>query len=681
MLVWLNIEHFDELVHQILAHDPSFSGALVTNRFIDGLKDHIKSVVMIHKPIDLDTVSSLALLQEELTVDVSRREVRRPESSYTYKSVNRQFATPTSVVTKSHSFSSPEGKKHVEALKLQSPEEILSAIKNYRRTKGLCYKCGVRWSHNHKCAPTVSLHVVEELWQLLQEPDTIPVLSSEAESNSGDDLMTISLHAVKGKDAPKTIRFFGNLMGQKSLILLDSGSSSSFVSEMMAAQLSGCVSLAKPAQVRVASGATMLCTHELQQCALYIQDHCFNVDLKILPLQCYDIILGMDWLEVHSPMEVHWSAKWMSFMHQGQRIQLQGLKPELAKAVPISLHQLQRLELEDDIWCMLELFEVKNDETSKQWPKDIQLLLTEFSDLFEKPTGLPPKRSHSHTIPLITGAQPFRLRPYRYNPAQKDEIEKQVAELLRNGMIQESSSPFASPVLLVKKKTGEWRLCVDYRRLNAMTIKNRYPMPIMDEFLDELAGAVWFTTLDLRSGYHQILVELCDQYKTAFQTHNDHYEYKVMPYGVTGGPATFQYVMNSVLAPLLRKCVVVFIDDILIYSKTWSEHLQHIREVLELLRHHQLKVKLSKCAFAQKQIQYLGHVISKGVATDTSKVQDIQNWPTPSCVKGVRGFLGIAGYYRKFVKNFGIISKPLTNLLKKGSVFMWTKDHEKRFRL
>lgn len=247
-------------------------------------------------------------------------------------------------------------------------------------------------------------------------------------------------------------------------------------------------------------------------------------------------------------------------------------------------------------------------------------------------------------------------------------------------MIQPSASPYASPALLVKKKSGEWRLCVHYRRLNALTIKNKYPLPVIEELLDELFGAEWFTSLDLRAGYHQICMEESDQHKTAFQTHSGHYEYKVMPYGVTGGPATFQHVMNTILAPLLRKCVVVFIDDILIYSTSWDEHLKHVAAVFELLHQHQFKVKLSKCLFAQKQLTYLGHVISAaGVATDPTKIINVQNWPTPTSVKELQSFLGLAGYYRRFVKNFGSISKPLTNLLRKCELFIWTSTHEDSF--
>jgi hypothetical protein len=258
-------------------------------------------------------------------------------------------------------------------------------------------------------------------------------------------------------------------------------------------------------------------------------------------------------------------------------------------------------------------------------PLEITQPIQDYASLFDKPVGLPPSRSHYHTVPLVPGAIPFRLRPYRYNPAQKDEIETQISELLRNGMIQPSNSPFASPIILARKKTGDWRLCVDYRRLNALTVKNKYPLPVIDELLDELQGAKWFSSLDLSSGYHQIPMDPHDIPKTAFQTHNGHFEYRVMPYGLTGGPATFQLTMNSVLTPFLRKCVVVFIDDILIYSPTWSEHLQHLQEVFATLDKQQFKVKLSKCSFAQTKLNYLGHVISQeGVATDPAKIEAVQ---------------------------------------------------------
>lgn len=281
---------------------------------------------------------------------------------------------------------------------------------------------------------------------------------------------------------------------------------------------------------------------------------------------------------------------------------------------------------------------------------------------------------------MIDGATPINVRPYRYPPILKDEIERQIVKMLQEVIIQHSVSPFSSSVLLVRKKDNLWRFCVDFRHLNALTRKTKYPVPLIEDFLDELAHASWFTSLDLTAEYHQVRLKDGEAFKTAFQTHTGHYEFKVMVFGLTGAPATFQKAMNTTLAPLLRKCVLVFLDDILIYSRSLEEHVHHVRQVLQLIAQDQWKVKLSKCAFGQRQISYLGHVISAdGVATDPSKVAAVVNWPVPVNVNEVRSFLGLAGYYRKFVRNFGVISKPLTALLKKGALFLWTQDQEVAF--
>lgn len=231
--------------------------------------------------------------------------------------------------------------------------------------------------------------------------------------------------------------------------------------------------------------------------------------------------------------------------------------------------------------------------------------------------------------------------------------------MLQSGIIKHSTSPFSSPVLMVRKKDKSWRFCVDFRHLNALTIKRKYPVPIIDEFLDELQGASWFSSLDLRAGFHQILLKEGEEFKTAFQTHSDHYEFRVMAFGLTGAPATFQSAMNNTLLPVLRKFALVFFDDILVYSSSLEAHIEHLKVVLDLLQQDNWKVKLSKCTFATRSISYLGHVISAaGVHTDPHKVSTIVTWPTPTNSKELRSFLGLAGYYRKFVRHFGIISKP-----------------------
>ena len=222
---------------------------------------------------------------------------------------------------------------------------------------------------------------------------------------------------------------------------------------------------------------------------------------------------------------------------------------------------------------------------------------------------------------------------------------------------------------------------MDFRHLNTITVKNTYPLTIIDELLDELAGSKRFSKLDLHAGYHQIRLRPKDEEKTTFKTHHGHLQFWVLPYGVTAGPATFQGGMNTILGPLLRHGVLCFMDDILVHTATFFAHIQLLRQVLLLLRSNDLRAKLSKCTFAQNTISYLVHHISgEGVSTLPDKVQDVSTWPQPASVKELRGFLGLAGYYCKFVRNFGVISRPLTDLLHKNSLFVWTPVTEEAFQ-
>jgi len=256
-------------------------------------------------------------------------------------------------------------------------------------------------------------------------------------------------------------------------------------------------------------------------------------------------------------------------------------------------------------------------------------------------------------------------------PVELKELKQQVQELLDKGLVRPSASPWGAPVLLVKKKDGGLRLCVDYQELNRVTVRNKYMLPRIDDLFDQLKGAAVFSKLDLRSGFHQVKVRASDVEKIAFRTRYGHYEFLVMPFGVTNAPATFMDLMNRVFSPFLDKFVVVFIDDILVYSKTREEHAEHLRAVFQLLRDHQLYAKLGKCQFWMESVSFLGHIISEqGISVDPRKVEAVQEWPVPTSVSEVRSFLGLAGYYRRFVQDFSRIAEPLTRLTRKSEPFV-----------
>ncbi|CAH9076112.1 unnamed protein product [Cuscuta epithymum] len=266
-------------------------------------------------------------------------------------------------------------------------------------------------------------------------------------------------------------------------------------------------------------------------------------------------------------------------------------------------------------------------------------------------------------------------------PTELKELHKQLQELLEKGFIRPSFSPWGAPVLFVKKKDGSMRLCIDYRELNKVTIKNRYPLPRIDDLFDQLKGATTFSKIDLRSGYHQLRVKNEDIPKTAFRSRYGHYEFVVMPFGLTNAPAVFMDLMNRVFSEYLDKFVIVFIDDILVYSKSKEEHEGHLRVVLRTLREHKLYAKFSKCEFWLGQVAFLGHVISKeGIAVDASKISAVRDWVRPMNASEVRSFLGLAGYYRKFVEGFSKIALPLTTLTRKGKRFEWTDRCEESFQ-
>ncbi|WVZ78207.1 hypothetical protein U9M48_025956 [Paspalum notatum var. saurae] len=317
-------------------------------------------------------------------------------------------------------------------------------------------------------------------------------------------------------------------------------------------------------------------------------------------------------------------------------------------------------------------------------PSAVTDLLQEYADVFpaEIPPGLPPIRGIEHQIDLIPGASLPNRAAYRTNPEETKEIQRQVQDLLDRGYVRESLSPCAVPVILVPKKDGSWRMCVDCRAINNITIRYRHPIPRLDDMLDELSGSIIFSKVDLRSGYHQIRMKLGDEWKPAFKTKFGLYEWLVMPFGLTNAPSTFMRLMNEVLRAFIGKFVVVYFDDILIYSKSLPEHMDHLRAVFDALRAARLFGNIEKCTFCTDRVSFLGYVVTpQGIEVDEAKVQAIRSWPTPTTVSQVRSFHGLAGFYRRFVPNFSTITAPLNELTKKGVAFRWGKPQEDAFNL
>ncbi|KAL8133843.1 hypothetical protein AgCh_009056 [Apium graveolens] len=309
-------------------------------------------------------------------------------------------------------------------------------------------------------------------------------------------------------------------------------------------------------------------------------------------------------------------------------------------------------------------------------------IVREFPDIFpEELPGLPPDCEIEFSIDLIPGAEPVSKAPYRMAPMEMKELAKQLQELLDKGVIRPSVSPWGAPVLFVKKKDGSMRLCIDYRELNKLTIKNKYPLPRIDDLFDQLNGACYFSKIDLRSGYHQLKIKLEDIPKTAFRTRYGHYEFLVMSFGLTNVPAAFMDLMNRVYKEYLDKFVIVFIDDILIYSKNLEDHAVHLQIALHKLREKQLYAKFSKCEFWLMEVQFLSHVISKeGIKVDPVKIEAVSKWEQPKTPTEIRSFLGLAGYYQRFVKDFSKIASPLTKLTRKKEKFVWTEKCEESFQ-
>ncbi|KAD6119714.1 hypothetical protein E3N88_10985 [Mikania micrantha] len=468
---------------------------------------------------------------------------------------------------------------------------------NNKRALGLCYKCDEKYTADHKCKSNSQLLFFDE------DPSAVNTHTDPSSPTTTDATLAEALQIEE--------------VATQSAISYNA--------------LSG---------VLVGSGERLPCSGIAKQVELNIQKSTVIVDLYVLPLQGWDLVLGVSWLSTLGPVITNYAAATFEFVLNGTKILWQG--DTTSTIQPIQFNGLRRLAQTDAITYYVHLRLMTEDPPLLQCPDDI--------------------RQINHRV----------SPPYRYPHFQKQEIERLVTEMLQQGIIRHSNSPYSSPVLLVRKKDGTWRFCVDYRALNAITIRDRFPIPSIDELFDELHGACYFSKFDLLSGYHQIRLQENVIAKTAFRTHEGHYEFLVMPFGLTNAPSTFQRLMNDVFLPYLRKFVLVFFDYILVYSSSWATHLSHLQN--QTLAANSLVAKLSKCTFGQQNIAYLGHFISaNGLSVDQSKItaQPFNHGLPPKMSKR-SGFSGAHRLLlRRFIRNYATVASPLTDLLKKDS-FNWS---------
>ncbi|XP_014519802.1 uncharacterized protein LOC106776848 [Vigna radiata var. radiata] len=587
--------------------------------FIGGLKLEIRRDVVAQSPTTLMRSVSLAKLYEEkysykpkLYHSFPTSKLHKPNTGPSMSQTVKSTSLPALLPTPPKSTFTPSNVKKL------SPAEV-----QLRREKGLCFTCDEKYFPDHKCLNK------QYLFLQIVDDENLQVEPEPPDPNSQLDPMSnlehhLSFNALKGSSGVGTMRFQGSIHGMRIQVLLDSGSSDNFLQPRLASCLKLPIEPVPNFHVLVGNGNSLITEGLVSKLEVMIQGHSLHLPTYLLLVTGADLVLGAAWLATLGPHISDYSTLTLKFYLDNKFVMLHGDKSITAS--PTQFNHLRRMSHTKAIAVLFTLQaqpimgpQEERLEIPHDMDPELSRLLHLYKPVFAIPKGLPPHRSQNHVIPLMPGVGPVRVRPYRYPHNQKLQIEKMIQEMLEDGLIVPSNSPFSSPIVLVKKKDGTWRFCTDYRAVNAITVKDSFPIPTVDELIDELHGARFFSKLDLRSGYHQIQMKEEDKYKTAFRTHQGHYEW-----------------------------LLLFL--------------------------HQLYARLSKCSFGLQNVDYLGHSVSgSGLSMDKDKVATVMDWSVPINIKQLRGFLGLTGYYKRFIRGYASITAPLTNMLKKDN-FQWTKE-------
>ena len=480
--------------------------------------------------------------------------------------------------------------------------------------------------------------------------------------------------------------------------LIDSGASHDFISRKFVNSL-GCITakdIQKSLRLQLPNGTTTSSMFETASIGVSFAgtEYAETRTLLVVDIIQYDIVLGRPWLHDSNPT-LDWKNNDVRFHHNGKSVFFKAnaeFETEtVLKDVQGTINALEALRLVDEHQGTIFAVNIRLDTTTvteagvhiSSDDTRIHQLYKEFVDVFPKelPAGLPKSRGQfDHKIDLIDERAPSAGHTVRFSTLEMQELQRLIEEMLNKGYIQPTNSPFGAPCFFVKKSNGSLRLVVDWRNLNANTIKDRTQLPNIHDLLSQLSKARYFSLLDGHSGFWQILLRDGDQPKTAFRTPFGNYEWNVMGFGLTNAPATYQSLMNSMFRPFLSKFVAVYLDDVLVFSNTLEEHLIHLRKVLEVLRGNNIRCNPNKCTLAAKEVLYLGHIVGHGqLRVDPAKVEKVVNMPRPNNKADVLTFLGMCGYLAEHIVHYSDIALPLTDLTHHDALFIWTDDCEIAF--
>src|SRR5574338_879179 len=606
-------------------------------RYIQGLNPSLSRAMLPYKDRTFDQVLDLTLSIEQH--DKARENFRAFKNNQNKKGKGKFH---------------PYDKKKTDITSTKKPEEARTAEVKKRIT---CYNCGQEGHMKNRCTnprpASFNCHHCGKEGHIKRNCPNFKQGKLGALEGKGK--------AAEGSNVEKHGQVEGTLLIHSIplTVVYDTGATHSLISHDIAQQLKlNCMIVDKPLLIRSPIGSSCVMGMMCMQLGLNIGGHVFESNLYVLQYPGIGIILGVDWLSRYKAI-INMEASTISLkISDGQRMVV------LCEANKNrSIANLSALSNEKPMPALEEI-----------------PIVNQYDDVFGEVRGVPNHRPVEFSIKIIPGASPVVKRQTRMGPKELMELKKQLVELEEKGFIRPSSSSWGAPVVFVKKQDGSLRLCIDYRELNKITIKNKYPLPRIDDLFDQLAGAKVFSRLDLASGFHQMKVEEESIKYTAFNTRYGLYEFLVMPFGLTNAPSYFVDLMNRTFRDFLDKFVVVFIDDILVYSKSEKDHAKHLHLVLSRLRAQNLKAKFSKCTFWQDEVKFLGHIVSQqGVSVDPNKFMAVQSWSRPKSVTEVRSFLGMAGYYRRFIKDFARIATPMTKLTKKEQPYVWTEKCEQAF--